>query len=108
MKQELAWGAAATVAIVAAVGISSPTGSKSDASPFAGKQRGQTIVTTTATKKGSSEKGVQPQCEDSLPLLEHFFLHEKITGPASCYEGQPAPTPLDSRYQTEFIIDTLP
>lgn len=108
MKQELAWGTAATVAIVAAVGISSQPGGRPDASSSAGKPSGQTIVTTKAPKQGAPEKGVQPQCEDSIPLLEHFFLHEKITGPPSCYEGQPIATPLDSNYQTEFVIATLP
>ena len=108
MKQELAWGTAAAVAIVAAVGISSQPGGKSDATSPAGKKAGQAIVTTIAAKEGESGRDFQPQCADTIPLLEHFFLHEKITGPPSCYQRQPVPTPLDSRYQTEFIIATLP
>jgi hypothetical protein len=108
MKQELAWGTAAAVAIVAAVGISSQPGSKSEASRSAGKESGQTVVTSKAAKQVVPEGGVQPQCADSIPLLEHFFLHEKITGPPSCYNGHPVPTPLGSQYRTEFVIATLP
>ena len=107
MKQELAWGTAAAMAIVAAVGISSQSGGKPETGP-AGKPGAQTIIATKAPKKGTGENGVQPQCADFIPILEHFFLHEKITGPASCYVAEQPATPLGSSYRTNFVIATLP
>src|ERR1700758_2164501 len=108
MKQELGWGTAAAVAIVAAVGISSQPGVKPDANSSAERQNGKTIVPSKAPTKGASEKGTLPQCAESIALLEHLFLHEKITGPPACYTDKQAPTPLDSNFKTGFIIATLP
>ena len=108
MRQELGWGTAAAVAIVAAVGITSQSGSKPATSASAGRPSGQSAVSAKAPTKGAPEKGALPQCADSIPLLEHFFLHEKITGPAVCYAAKPVATPLNSKYQTNFIIATLP
>jgi len=107
MKQELAWGTAAAVAIVAAVGISSQPGNK-PATSSTERLGGQSVVTTKAPKKGAPESGVLPHCSDSIPLLEHFFLHEKITGPPGCYTDKASPTPLDVKFQTNFVIATLP
>jgi hypothetical protein len=108
MKQELTWGTAAAVAIVAAVGISSQSGNKPAGSPSSGREGAQSVVTAKPPNKGEPAKGAQPQCADSIPLLEHFFLHERITGPAVCYSSEPTPTPLNSGFQTRFVIATLP
>lgn len=108
MKQELTWGTAAAVAIVAAVGISSQSGGKPFSPLSTGRESAQSIVGAKAPNKGKPGKGVQPQCIDSIPMLEHFFFHEKITGPASCYSSKPTPTPLNARFQTRFVIATLP
>src|SRR5215469_6112299 len=108
MKQELAWGTAAAMAIVAAVGISSQSGGKAEASASAEQRGGKTVITAKAPTKGTPENGALPQCADIIPLLDRFFLHEKITGPDVCY-GQPQPpTPLNSNFQTKFLIATLP
>src|SRR5215467_8121152 len=107
MKQELAWGTAAAVAIVAAVGISSQPGNKT-ATGSTERPGGQSFVTAKAPKRGAPESGVLPHCSDSVPLLEHFFLHEKITGPPECYADKTLPTPLDVKFQTNFIIASLP
>jgi hypothetical protein len=105
MKQELAWGAAAAVAIVAAVGISSqPAGKPQTSSPPA-------RVGTKSASKTKPRKGVQPQCEDSISLLEHFFLHENVAAPDVCYEagGQPATASNpDLEFQPTFVIATVP
>src|SRR5436305_13404639 len=106
MRQELAWGTAAAVAIVAAVGISSPSRGKPDAGPPAARQARQAVVRSKAGRPKT--KDPESQCSDSIPLLEHFFLHEQITGPPSCYADQPTATPLDPSYQTKFIIATFP
>src|SRR3974377_1697482 len=98
MKQELAWGTAAAMAIVAAGGICSKSGGKPETGGAAGKPGGQTLVGANAPKKGTAENGLQPQCADFIPTLEHFFLHEKITGPASCYAAEQPATPLGSNY----------
>jgi hypothetical protein len=108
MKQELAWGTAAAVAIVAAVGISSQPGGKSAASTSAGRQSGQAVITSKAASASAPKEGVQPQCADAISLLEHFFLYETIIGPNSCYAKRPAATPLPAAYQTDFVIATLP
>jgi hypothetical protein len=114
MKQELTWGAAAAVAIVAAVGISSQPGSKPAANASTGRQAVKSAV------RSKPSKGVQPQCADSISLLEHFFLHETIAAPAACYEsvGQPGtatpapnvsnPDATDPEFQPSFVIATLP
>ncbi len=108
MKQELTWGTAAAVAIVAAVGITSQSGNKPATSQSSGRQAAL-IVTSKSPTNSALEKGVQPQCADSISLLEHFFLHEPITGPDSCYGVKPrATSPLDPKYHTEFVIATFP
>lgn len=66
------------------------------------------IVPAKGPKGGKPKGGVQPQCADSIPLLDHFFLQESVTGPASCYEVPPTPTPLPPKYQTRFVIATFP
>lgn len=108
MRQELAWGTAAAMAIVAAVGISSQSGGKSDTVASAGGKTGQIIVKTKAPRKSAPESGIQPHCSDVLPILQHFFLLETVTGPAFCYTTPPTATPLDPKYQTQFVIATLP
>jgi len=108
MKQELAWGTAATMAIVAAVGISSQSGGKPGATAVAERQSGQATITAKASIKGKAEDGALPQCAEIVPLFEHFFLHEKITGPRVCYEQEPPPAPLDARFQNHFVIATFP
>ena len=106
MKQELAWGAAAAVAIVAAVGISSQPGGKPPASASAGRQEAKSAV------RSKPPKGAQPQCADSISLLEHFFLHENVAAPNACYEpgGQPstANSKPDPGFQPTFVIATVP
>ncbi len=108
MRQELAWGTAAAMAIVAAVGISSQSGGKPETRESTGRQSAKTVVLTKTPGKKTPEKGPESQCTDSVALIEHFFLHEKITGPASCYAEQPAAMPLDPKYRTNFIIATFP
>ena len=105
MKQELAWGAAAAVAIVAAVGISSQPGSKPAGSAAAGRQGAKSAV------QSKPPKGAQPQCADSISLLEHFFLHENVAAPDVCYEpgGQAATSSQpDPEFQPTFVIATVP
>lgn len=107
MRQELTWGTATAVAIVAAVGISSQSGNR-PANPASASQNGQSVVRKTSTKGAPNTKAAQPQCADSIPLLEHFFLHQAITGPSSCYATAPTPTPLPAEFQSSFIIATFP
>jgi len=107
MKQELAWGTAAAMAIVAAVGISSQSGSKPPI-PSGGRESAQTVVATKAGKEATPKDGAQPHCADLIALLEHFFLRENFSGPASCYYVTPPRKPLDPKYHTDFIIATLP
>ena len=105
MKQELAWGTAAAVAIVAAVGISSQPGSKPAANTATGRQTAKSSV------RSKPPKGAQPQCADSISLLQHFFLHDNIAPPDVCYEspGQsPAASAADPRFQPSFLIATFP
>jgi hypothetical protein len=106
MKQELAWGTAATVAIVAALGISSQPGSKSN--PSDDGQSRKAAITTKVARETAAKGSAQPQCADSVELLDHFFLHEKITGPDPCYGEKHPSTPLPPKFQTKFIIATLP
>ena len=107
MKQELAWGTAAAMAIVAAVGISSQSGGKPPNTASTGRDNGH-VISTKVAKEGTQKEGVQPQCADAITLLEHFFLSDKITGPKSCYATEPKASPLNAKYQPEFVIATLP
>jgi hypothetical protein len=95
------------VAIVAAAGISSQTGNK-PATSSSDRPSGQTVVAVKAPKRGAPENKFLLHCSDSIPLLEHFFLHQRITGPQECYAGKVTPTPHDVGFQTNFIIATLP
>jgi len=108
MKQELAWGTAAAMAIVAAVGVSTQSGGKFGTGASSERQSGQAVTTLKVTTKGSAEKGALAHCADIIPLLEHFFLHEEIIGPRSCYAEEPTPAPLDSKFQNSFLIATFP
>ena len=108
MKQELGWGTAAAVAIVAAVGITSQSGVKPGANLSAERQGGQSIVRPKAPKKGTQDEGTLPQCSDSMALVKNFFLHEKITGPPACYAEKQNPTPLGTDFDPDFVIATLP
>lgn len=99
MKQELTWGAAAAVAIVAAVGISSQPASKPSATASA-----QAIKSAVRSKPS---KGVQAQCAESISLLEHFFLHGNIAAPETCYDSNPGIKP-EPDFQPNFVIATLP
>ncbi len=105
MKQELAWGAAAAMAIVAAVGISSQPGSKLPSSGPAGR-----LVSAKNAVRSKPSKGVQPQCADSISLIEHFFLHDTIAGPDVCYAspGNTAGAKPDKDFQPTFVIATFP
>src|SRR5215471_4079364 len=62
----------------------------------------------TVANPSLAQKNALPHCADSISLLENFFLHENITGPPTCYADKHAPTPLGSKFKTEFIIATLP
>ena len=108
MRQELAWGTAAAMAIVAAVGISSQPAGKTGTSASSEGQGGGKTVSTKIAREAVSKGAAEPQCAESIDLLEHFFLHETITGPTSCYAQKPTPSPLDQKFQTNFIIATLP
>src|SRR5271165_6661026 len=102
MKPELGWGAAAAVAIVAALGISSQPGSKPPASAAGAPQVAKSGVQPKALK--SAPKG---QCADSISLLDHFFLHQKIAAPDECY--QPADeAKRDPDFDPSFVIATFP
>ncbi len=123
MKQETTWGVAATLAVVAAVGISTQTGSKA---PTGGGGNKAATSASHPKPKTSSVKLEQPQCEDSVDLLRQFFLKETgapkkptepeaIVGLDSCYaldgNGQvekPPKAPVDANFEPDFIIATLP
>src|ERR1700733_7153817 len=107
MRQELRWGAAATVAIVAAVGISSQSGSPPRENTARGRQAEHTAIQSKAHKNRT-----QTPCADSLELLQQFFL-SNVTAPDTCYESgaqssAAASTNLDHGFQTTFMIATLP
>lgn len=99
MKQELTWGAAAAVAIVAAVGISSQPAIKTSATASA------PAIKSAVRSKPS--KGVQAQCAESIALLEHFFLHGNIAAPETCYDSNPGIKP-EPDFQPNFVIATFP
>ena len=104
MKQELVWGAAAAMAIVAAVGISSQPGSKPATDVPAGR------AATKSAVQSKASKGAQPECADSISLIEHFFLHDTIAAPGVCYASPatPAAATLDPEFQPTFVIATFP
>jgi hypothetical protein len=97
MRQELGWGAATAVAIIAAVGISSQSGKPPE----------------NTSRAGVAERGVPSKvhgdhkrtaCDDPLELLQTFFM-QAVTAPQVCGD-QPAPKPLG--LQSRFVIATLP
>src|ERR1700686_2342141 len=80
MKQEAGWGAAAVIAIAAAVGISS----RSTPAPQEGARPGgrpQAIAT-----KSKTQKPIHRECSDLVELFQAFLLDDNVAGPTSCYE----------------------
>lgn len=112
MKQELAWGTAAAMAIVAAMGISLQSGSKPGTNASAEQPTRQTSAKSSkTTKEAALHKDAEPYCSDSISLLEHFYLlQEQIVGPDECYAPgkKPSAVPLDAALQPDFIIATFP
>src|SRR3954453_18040736 len=109
MKQEVTWGTAAALAIVAAVGIFSQSGSKPSGAA-SGSDRAGAIATKKAKAPPKGVPGeVEPQCADSIPLIKHFFLDAEVVGPESCYaEGhRPPAAPLEAA-QPDSIIASFP
>jgi hypothetical protein len=104
MRQQLAWGAAAAVAIVVAIGISSQSGNKTPGTADNGRR-----VERTAIQSKSAKNGTQTPCSDTLDLLEHFFL-QTVPAPAVC--GYPTSTAgttkPDKDFQPSFLIATFP
>jgi hypothetical protein len=97
MRQELTWGAATAVAIIAAVGISSQSGKPQE----------------NVSRGGPTEHGVlskvhnghpRTACDDPLELLQSFFMQD-VTAPQVCGD-QPAPNLLG--LQSRFVIAILP
>ena len=41
-------------------------------------------------------------------MLQHFFLHDKLSAPASCYTGQPDVAKPNPLFQPDFVIATFP
>ena len=109
MKQEAGWGAAAVIAIAAAVGISS----RSTPAPQEGARPGgrpQAIAT-----KSKTQKPIHRECSDLVELFQAFLLDDNVAGPTSCYEtgyksdkntANKSKDNTDS--QPKFIIATLP
>jgi hypothetical protein len=104
MKQELTWGAATAVAIVAAIGISSQSGSRTPATMSNGRPAEHAPIQSKAARNG-----IQTPCADALDLLEHFFL-KSVPAPDVC--GYPSPgtgtVKPDADFQPRFLIATLP
>src|ERR1700688_2044215 len=108
MKQEAGWGAAAVIAIAAAVGISS----RATSGPQEGASTGSRPQTVAAKSKGLQP--VHKECSDLLDLFQAFLLADDVTGPSFCYEPgthlvKSADTSKENtNFQPKFIIATLP
>jgi hypothetical protein len=105
MKQEAGWGAAAVIAIAAAVGISSrstpaPQGSASTAGR----------AEATRTKSTGALKQVHNVCSDLVDLFDAFLLAKDIGMPEVCgVTGAKQAKLTDAgTFQPKFIIATLP
>jgi hypothetical protein len=106
MRQEITWGTAAALAVVAAVGLSSQSGSNPAATSTAGRSSPQSTVGKLANR--GTPGTAQPQCADSVAMLHHFFLHENLSAPAACYVGQPDLTKPTADFHPDFVIATFP
>jgi hypothetical protein len=107
MRQETTWGAAAVLAIAAAVGISSYSSSPRE-STRAGRQS-----ETTATKHTAAHAQVTKECSDLVDLFQAFLLRNVNAPRPECYEPGKAPPPTitvppEDQFQPKFVIATLP
>jgi hypothetical protein len=105
MKQEMKWGAAAAIAVAAAIGISSQSpGRGREGAPSGGQAR--QIAEATP-------KRVRTACSDLIDLFQAFLLR-KVVGPPFCYEpgDRSAKSTTDNSknadFQPKFVIATLP
>ena len=107
MKQELAWGTAATMAIVAAVGISLQSGNRTPSEAASTERSG---VPKHAKRQPPDTSKAQSQCTEPISMLEQFFQQQPIVGPDTCYESSKAPanSGLGQQFEPEFIIATFP
>ena len=104
MRQELTWGAGATaLAIIAAVGISLQSGSKTSG-PFPGGRPADHTVARSKPRKN----GMESPCSDSLEMLQQFFRKKDLAAPDSCFDSGTQATPDKLGLQPRFIIATLP
>jgi hypothetical protein len=103
MKQEMKWGAAAVVAVVAAVGISSRTSGVPRETASAGRQAGQGSVQSKAGKKGTHDP-----CEDLVDLFQDFLLTKVAMGPKECYVPGDPPAPSIIGFRPKVVIATFP
>ena len=108
MKQEMTWGAAAAVAIAAAIGLSSLS-----TKPREGAPAGRQAEAITAKSK-TTRILVHHECSDLIEMFQTFLLDENVAGPKFCYGPGDAPLPgatnpsKDTTLQTKYVIATLP
>ena len=107
MKQEVTWGAAGVLALAAAIGISSQSGTRPRENASITGRRGQTGAETKA-----GHPHIRSACADLIDLF-HAFLLQDVRGPAFCYppdeSPRTAPDASQSRnLQPRFVIATFP
>lgn len=106
MKQEMKWGTAAVVAVVAAVGIASRPSAAPGEAAGTGRQTGQNAIQSKSGKKGADNP-----CRDLVDLFENFLLDEAVVEPKECGDSSAnaAPAkPKDVDFHPNFIIASLP
>lgn len=107
MKDQMKWGVAAALAVAAAVGISSQSGSK----PGDATGTGRPAQVQSSQSKGAAANGSWSPCADLIDLFHAFLPNDNWAAPEVCHEPV-GPANADKVSQAEFkpkfIIATLP
>ena len=107
MKQQMGWGAAAAVAIAAAIGLSSLSTSRPSQAAATGGRPAPIAKQVKAPKKN-----IHKECSDLIELFQAFLLDENVAGPGFCYDSDGDRASFASKSEhnlaPKFIIATVP
>lgn len=107
MKQEMGWGAAAVIAIAAAVGIFSQSTSKPNEGSATGGRPASIAKQVKAPKNN-----IHKECSDLIELFQAFLLDENVAGPGFCYDSDGDRASVASKSEDnlapKFVIATFP
>jgi hypothetical protein len=111
VRQDATWGAAAVIALAAAVGVSTQS-----AKPAGDSGRGSVTQSGARAQRPRATDKTGKACSDAEKMLQEFLLTQEnsVAAPPVCFDDGKSPSSADSQDLTEkashlkFVIATLP